>query len=143
VDEAPEEQAQPRRSLAHRFAPLILVAGVIAAAAIVIPRVPREREVELRFEDAATIVGVHLDWLASTGRAASAAARSAPPESEALQGTTWRFSAGAAPSFVTTTVRLPDGSYDLEILVERVGRTDAVRRSLTLGDADRIAVPVR
>jgi hypothetical protein len=40
-------------------------------------------------------------------------------------------------------VRLPDGSYDLEILVERVGRTDAVRRSLTLGDADRIAIPLR
>jgi hypothetical protein len=140
VDEVPEEQTQQHRSFAHRFAPLILVAGVVAAAAIVIPRVPRERQVELRFEDAATIVGVHLDWVASTGRSASAAAR---PESEALQGTTWRFSAGAAPSFVATTVRLPDGSYDLEILVERVGRTDAVRRSLTLGDADRIAVPVR
>jgi hypothetical protein len=40
-------------------------------------------------------------------------------------------------------VRLPDGSYDVDIRVERVDQTQTVHRSITLGDSDRITVPVR
>ena len=129
----------PRRSLAQRFAPLILVSGVIASAFILIPRLPRERRVELRLEDASTIVGVQVDWLASSRRALAPDAAEADP----VQGASWHFSEGAAPPSVIAKVHLPDGPYDLEIVVERIGRTDIVHRAITLGDADQIAIPIR
>jgi hypothetical protein len=139
MDAAPDDVAPPRRSLPRRFAPLILVAGVIASAFILIPRLPRERRVELRLEDASTIVGVQIDWLASSRRAPSPEVTKEDP----VQGASWRFAEGSAPPSVTAKVRLPDGPYDLEIVVERVGRADVVHRSITLGDADQITIPVR
>lgn len=126
---APE---QPRRSLPRRLALFILAAGAVASASVLIPNVPRERRVELRLDAPATIVGVSVEWVPS--RAAV---------EEAVHGATWHFSAGSAPPSVITTVHLPDGPYDLHVLVERAERTDEVRRSLTLGDVDQIAVPLR
>jgi hypothetical protein len=98
------------------------------------PRIPRERHLELRLDEPSSIVGVHIDWTAT----------SAPVSSdEPLQGSTWRFNPGSAPRLLPATVHLPDGSYAVEIRVDRVDQTETVRRSVTLGDADRIIVPVR
>jgi hypothetical protein len=138
--EAPDGADRPRPSLARRLAPLILVAGALASAIVFIPKMPRERHVELRLDDPATIVGLRLEWAEPSSRLASPLSAA---EEDLIRGTTWRFEAGLAPPSVTATISLPDGPYDLDILVERVERTDAVHRSLKLGDADRIAVSVR
>lgn len=99
----------------------------------ILPRIPRERHLELRLDEPSSIVGVHLDWTDS----------SAPtPSDEPLQGSTWRFTPGSAPRLLPATVRLPDGSYAVEIRVDRIDQTQTVRRSITLGEADRITVPV-
>jgi hypothetical protein len=100
----------------------------------ILPQLPRERHLDLRLDEPSSIVGVHLDWTAS----------SAPvPGDEPLQGSTWRFAPGSAPRLLPATVRLPDGSYSVEIRIDRVDQTETVRRSITLGEADRITVPVR
>lgn len=135
---APEETpthtsspASPLRARLRRFAPLVLLAGAALSITSIIPRIPRERHLELRLDEPSSIVGVYLDW-APSDRAGD----------EPLQGSTWRFAAGSAPRLLPVVVRLPDGSYALEIRVERVGHTQTVRRSITLGEAERITVPV-
>jgi hypothetical protein len=139
--EEPEDDANspvPPRSLLQRLAPLMLVGGVIAAAAVFIPHLPRERHVELRVDDSTTVVGINVDWSATERGGPTSASPGEP-----MQGASWRFRAGTAPSTIAATVRLPDGVYDVEILIERTDRTESVHRSITLGDADRITVPVR
>jgi hypothetical protein len=115
-----------------RWAPLLLVAGAGVAASVFVPHVPRERTVALRLEDAASVTGVDLAWApVGTG------------DRDAVQGGTWRFQAGHAPKEIATPVRLPDGRYQLEVTVERGAEHEEIRRAITLGDADRITVPLR
>ncbi len=128
----------PPRSLLHRLAPLMLVGGAVAATVVFVPHLPRERHVEFRLDDSATIVGIDVDWSASDRRASTNSSLDEP-----LQGASWRFRAGTAPSMIPATIRLPDGAYDVEVLVERTDRTESVHRLITLGDADRITVPIR
>jgi len=122
------------RARLRRLAPFVLLAGAAVSVMSIFPRVPRERHLELRLDEPSSIVGVHLDWSAT----------SAPvPTDEPLQGSTWRFAPGSAPRLLPATVRLPNGSYAVEIRIDRVDHTETVRRSITLGEADRITVPVR
>jgi hypothetical protein len=44
---------------------------------------------------------------------------------------------------VNVTVQLPNGSYALDIRIERNDHTDAIQRRVTLGDADRILIPLQ
>ena len=123
--------APPARSRLRRLAPFVLLAGAAVSAISIHPHLPREPRLELRLEEPSTIIGVRLDWSTATSG------------DEPLQGATWRFAPGSAPRLLPATVRLPDGSYDVDIRVERVDQTQTVHRSITLGDADRITVPVR
>jgi hypothetical protein len=49
---------------------------------------------------------------------------------------------GQAPQTLGTRVRLPDGTYELGVLVERGSGHDAFRRTSALGEADHITVPL-
>jgi hypothetical protein len=109
------------------------------AAMSLAPHLPRERHVELRLDDPSSITAVNVDWTAALKPRAASPGRA----DEALQGASWRFAAGTAPRSLVTTVRLPDGAYEMDIRIDRVDRVESVQRSITLGGADQIAVPVR
>jgi hypothetical protein len=115
----------------HRWAPLLLVAAAGGAAFVVVPHVPREHVVALRLDDAASVTGVDVDWTPISG------------DSEATQGGVWHFVAGKAPGELSSSVRLPDGRYELDVTVERGPARQAFHRTITLGDADRITVTLR
>ncbi len=119
----------------RRLAPLILVAGLLVGGSILLPQLPKEREIELRIDDAATVVGLDVAWTDASGRASG--------EGTSLHGSSWRFAPGTAPRSLVTRVSLPDGSYALEITVDRTLGHGSERRSIDLGDADRITLPIR
>lgn len=114
----------------RRFAPLLLLAGGAGAAYVLGPHVPRERTVELRLENAATITGVDVAWAPSD-------------TSDAVQGGAWHFAPGKAPPSIDTPVRLPDGRYALDVTVERGPERESFHRVITLGEGDRITVRLR
>lgn len=129
----PQPSCPPARPpWTRRLAPLILIGGLLAAGSIVLPRLPKEREVEVHFEEAATIIGLDLAWTDAT-----------PGDGVSLQGGSWRFAPGTAPRSLRTTVLLPDGAYALEITVDRTLGRDSTRRAIDLGAAERITLPVR
>jgi hypothetical protein len=120
----------------RRAAPVILIAGAVLTASVFFGRIPREREVELKLDDAEAVRGVEVTWTdAHSVREGT--------EGTPLQGSSWHFAEGTAPRSLRTTVRLPDGAYALEIAVDRSIGHDTTRRMVTLGNADRIAVSVR
>src|SRR5690242_16578539 len=114
-----------------RVLPLVLVAGVVAAASTLVPHVPHERAVALRLDDAASVTAVDVEWTPADG------------DGEAAQGGAWHFPPGKAPIEIVAQVRLPDGRYRLDATVERGDARTTVHRAVTLGDADRITVPLR
>ncbi len=113
---------------------MLLLAGGVAIAFFLGPRVPRQHLVTLRLRAPQTVTGVELAWAPTNGAAL--------PHADAMQGGTWRFAPGAAPPTVQTQVSVPDGSYDLEVQVERGGASEAVHRVIRFGDADNITVPL-
>ena len=62
---------------------------------------------------------------------------------DVVSGSSRSFERGRAPEIVNVTVNLPNGSYALDIRIERVDRVDAIQRRVTLGDSDRISIPLR
>jgi len=129
------------RRLLTRLAPLLLVAGGAVAASLLVPSVPHEHRVTLRLAAPQTVTGIDLAW--APLQASTAPASPSLLDTEALQGGTWRFVAGAAPSTVVTHVSAPHGRYQLDVIVERDGRQDAFQRVISLGDSDDITVPLR
>lgn len=119
-----------------RVAPLILVAGALLGGGTLLKSLPKEREIELRLEDAASVVHLDVTW---TDPSSGDDATDATP----VHGSSWSFAEGSAPKSVLTKVRLPDGLYHLEIAVDRTHGRDTTRRTVTLGDTDRITFPVR
>ncbi|EYF07888.1 Hypothetical protein CAP_6910 [Chondromyces apiculatus DSM 436] len=117
----------------RRLAPLLLVLGLFIIVGPLLRQTPREHEVELRLATPDTIVGVELTWFEGDESGSQ----------EPLAGGSWRFTQGQAPRSLSTPVRLPDGSYSLEIIVDRTSGRDSARRSIVLGDAERITVPTR
>lgn len=116
---------------------MLLAVGGVLAASIVLPTLPREREIHLRLEEPASITGLEMTW------APAAPSRSASSGAEPIAGSSWRFAAGAAPGRVMTTVRLPDGAYDLAIAVRRTDGTRSSQRTVTFDDTDSVTVPIR
>ncbi len=114
-----------------KYAPLLLLAGGGLAALLYVPHMPKARKVELRFADPTTVTGLDVAW-------APVAATD-----EAEQGAVWHFGVGQAPAALETDVRLPDGRYVLDVLVERGTSREAFHRVITLGDSDRITIPLR
>lgn len=116
--------------LRARLTPLLLVAGGAAAVVLVVPHLPHEHRVELRLEDAATVTAVDVAW-------------TPVEDGEAVQGSSWHFAAGTAPRSLGSTVKLPNGRYALDVHVERGEGREAFHRVITVGDAERITVPLR
>lgn len=132
----PPAEPAPRPVWTRRLASAILVAGVLLAGSVLFKGLPEEREIELRLDDASTVVQLDVTW---TDRSASDGAADVAP----VHGSSWRFAEGTAPKALLTKVRLPDGLYDLEIAVARTRGRDVTSRAITLGDASRITFPVR
>lgn len=128
ADEAlPEPRpAPPKRS---RITRILVLAGALGAAALVLPRVPRDREIELRVEDPATIVAIDVAWSRDDG--------------EPVRGGSWRFTPGQAPRSLTTSVHVPSGRYALDVTVQRIEGRDELHRVIDLSDADHVTVPLR
>ena len=129
----PEPSPKPRSSRPTRssFARLALLVGALGAATLILPRLPRERQVDFRFEDPASIIGVELAWTRENG------------DGEAVQGGSWHFAPGQAPRSLTTTVHLPNGHYAVDVTVERTGGRDDLRRVIELADTDHVTIPLR
>ncbi|MFO0758693.1 MAG: hypothetical protein U0359_19530 [Byssovorax sp.] len=134
------EDARAASPLARlrRFAPFFLVGGLIVAATQVIPHAPRDRSVELRLEDPASIVAVEIAWTAVDAREQSVG--------EPLAGGVYRFAPGTAPATIKAPTQLSDGRYAIDARLERVGeRADrsVLRRVITLDDQAGITIPLR
>ena len=121
----------PLAKLRSRLAPLLLLAGGAGAAYFLTPHMPKERTVDLRLEDAASVTGVDIAWAPSGS------------STEAVQGSAWHFAEGKAPGSLTAPVRLPDGRYTLEVTVERGTNREDFHRVINIGDTDRITVRLR
>jgi hypothetical protein len=138
TDEGAQPQTEPAVPLfapsprRRRLLSLLLLAGGGAALLSLAPHWPKERSVDFRLDgELSTVVGVDVTW----ARAGA--------EAEAVGGSSFRFEPGRAPKIVHTTVHLPDGSYALDIRIDRADRSDSMQRTLTLGDAEQITVPLR
>ena len=130
ADEAlPEPRpAPPKRS---RITRILVLVGALGAAALVLPRVPRDREIELRVEDPATIVAIDVAWSRDDAT------------HEPVQGGSWRFAPGQAPRSLTTSVHLPNGRYAVDVTVERTEGRDEIHRVIDLADTDHVTIPLR
>lgn len=132
----PADADPPYRTWMRRIAPLLLVVGLVVGVGPLLQRLPQEREIELRLEDAASVVGLDLSWIDADSSGAQGGG-------DALQASSWRFAPGTAPRSLRTMVRLPSGAYSVEITVSRTQGSGTTRRSITLGEADRVTLPIR
>jgi hypothetical protein len=110
---------------------MVFLVGALAAAAVILPRLPHEHQIEFRVEDAPSVVGIELAWSREDG------------DAEAVRGGSWRFAPGQAPRSLTTSVNLPSGRYAVDVTIERTGGRDELHRVIELGDADHVTVPLR
>lgn len=118
----------------RRLAPLVLLGGAAAAVVSLLPHVPHERQVEFQLEDPSTVVGLDVSWTDLENDKSS---------DDTLQEGRWNFAAGSAPRALVTTVRLPDGNYEVDVTIKRAEGARSLRRTLTLGDGERIIVTLR
>ncbi|WP_437987151.1 hypothetical protein [Sorangium sp. So ce117] len=136
LDEVPEERpAEPeaRPPWLRRLAPAILLLGALVAGSILVKRLPEEREIELRLDDAATVVQLDVTWTDSSSSDRA-------DDTATVIDSSWRFAEGTAPRAVLTKVSLPDGLYQVEIKVGRKGGHDVTSRAITLADESRITL---
>jgi hypothetical protein len=133
--EPPDRAPAPVMPSRRRFLSLILLAGGVGAAVSILPHWPKERAIDFRIEeDTGSVVGLDVTWSRADG---------AHPGSEPVLGSSFRFTPGEAPKIIHTIVHLPDGSYELDITLERADRSASTQRKLTLEDAEQITVPLR
>lgn len=118
----------PKRS---RLARIVVLLGALGAAALILPHVPRDRQIEFRIDDPTTVVAIDLAWSRDDG------------DGEPIRGGSWRFAAGQAPRSLTTSVHLPSGRYAVEVTIERTEGRDELHRVIELADADHVSVPLR
>jgi hypothetical protein len=130
AENPPAKKKLPDRGrLARLVALLGVVVLVLATKSMVLPLVPSDRDIELRLENPKDVTGLDIRWSAAGG------------SEEAT--TTMHFAPGAAPASVLAKVRLPDGSYEVTIAVERASGVDSTRRRVTLDSSGRITIPLR
>jgi hypothetical protein len=132
LEDAPDSRSRPGplSILRRRAGGLLLVAGALLALRPFAAVLPRDHEIELPLREHADVARLELVWT---------------PEGveEAAQGSALRFAPGSAPRRPRVVVRLPDGRYDVEITIESVDGTRRVlHRAVTLGEADRITLPI-
>ncbi len=83
----------------------------------------------LRLDDPATVTSIDLAWTRA-GR------------DEPVVGSSWRFEAGRAPRRLESTVRLANGSYEVEIVVQRADGPRASSRLVALDGSDEVTIIV-
>lgn len=108
---------------------MLVVVGALGAAALILPRIPRDRQIEFQIDDPANIVAIDLAWSRDDG--------------EPVQGGSWRFTAGQAPRKLRTSVHLPSGRYAVDVTIQRTEGRDELRRTIDLSDADSVTIPLR
>jgi hypothetical protein len=136
LDEAPEErptEPEARPPWLKRLAPAILVLGALLAGSVLFKNLPKEREVELRLDDAATVVRLDVTWTDSSSG-------DRLDNAEPVIDSSWQFAEGTAPRAVLTKVSLPDGLYQVQITVGRKEGHDVTSRAVTLAGASRITL---
>jgi hypothetical protein len=119
--------APPRRG---RFARFAVLGCALAAAAVILPRIPRDRQIDFRIQDASSIVRIELAWSREDG------------DGEPVRGGSWHFEPGRAPRSLTTSVHLPNGRYAVDITVERTAGRDELHRVIELDSTDHVTIPV-
>ncbi len=110
---------------------ILFLVVAIGAAVVILPRIPRDRQIEFRVEDAPTVTAIDLTWSRDDG------------DGEPVQGGSWRFQPGQAPRSLTTSVHLPNGRYAVDVVVARTEGRDELHRVIELADSDHVTVPLR
>lgn len=130
--EAPEARKpwMDRARLARLVALGGVLVAVLAARSFVVPHVPVDHDVELQLESPKDVLRLDVRW-------------SAPGSDDDITTSSLRFSPGRAPSAIRANVRLPEGTYDVAIAVERASGVDSTRRRIELRDASRVTIPLR
>ena len=89
---------------------------------------PTARSVRLDVTDPGTLTGLELTWLEGD---------------EALRSTVLRFGARQAPAHIDTAIRVTDGTYRLQLRIERTGGVTHVERRVSFApDVSLVVVPV-
>ena len=112
-------EAPAKESWRRRFAPAVLVLGLLGALKLTYDVAPREQAVQLHLTDGlrANVEGVKLTYL---------------EDGEAVSGSEQRFGQGAPP-ILRSEPSLAPGQYQLDIeLSQRSGQVTRVRREVTV-----------
>jgi hypothetical protein len=109
----------------------VVLGCALAAAAVILPRIPRDRQIDFRIDDASSIVGIELTWSRENG------------DDEPVQGGSWHFEPGHAPRSLITSVHLPNGRYAVDITIERAAGRDEIHRVIDLDSTDQVTIPLR
>lgn len=95
----------------RKWAPLLLLAAGLGAYTAVGPKLPRTHQVVLDFgREATDVTDVEVSWT-----------RANNVEDAALT-TKWHFAPGAVPRRLPFEAKLPEGSWDIEVSLERPSR---------------------
>jgi ferric-dicitrate binding protein FerR (iron transport regulator) len=133
--DAPRPAPPPTR---RRLLPLLLVVAGGICVALLSPHAPRSRSVDFRIEeDHASVVRLDVTWSRVHGDKKGAS------KPDTVAGGSYRFEPGTAPKIIRTNVRLPNGTYALDITLERADHSASIQRTVTLGDSDQITIPLR
>ncbi len=131
TDEPAASSPPPRR---NRWSRLLIVAGAVLSLAPLAKLMPHEHQIDFRIEDETSdVTRFDVDWTHLDGDV----------RGDVVSGSSRTFAAGRAPEIVSMSVQLPNGSYALDIRVEHADHVDVIQRRVTLGDANRIAIPLR
>jgi len=128
------EASPPAPLRRSRLTTLLIAAGAIISLTPLARMWPREHQINFRVEDGvAEVTRFDVEWSRLDGDVAG----------EVVTSSSRSFERGRAPEIVNVTVHLPNGSYALDIRIERADHVDAIQRRVTLGDSDRISIPLR
>lgn len=118
-----------RKEWARMVALVGLLVILVASRLWIAPALPSTRVVEIEIGDPTSVTSVSMRWLQ-------------PDTREELVGAEMQFAPGECPARVVRSLSLQDGTFEVEIDVVRRERNNAVRRRVTLSDAERVTFPV-
>jgi hypothetical protein len=128
----PSTPPPPRKR--PRWAVLLLIGGTLLGLAPMAKKWPHDHQIQFRIEDGANdVTRFDVEWTRLDGDGPA----------EVVSGSSRLFERGHAPEIINVDVHLPNGSYVLDIRLEHADRVDAIQRRVTLGESDRITIPLR